>query len=946
MSKKQEPGMAFNMQKLNKIFAFLSVAFLVTVVWVFLDDYIRPWKAVQLKGMKIKKEKILKKIEAAEKGINKDSLAKLEMQLDASKKAVESRKKDIETSETELNQIKKDLKNETIVKGIANSQVSATLFEYGVAHSHHASNEKDLYKKLQSLKKDFAESSERMKILQAKEKSLKRKISSFSKEVVDTEKSITKIVGKRDLLLGAKNKLNMDEVFVLRNLPFIDFLDPTLKIRQVVLDNITDDRYFRHVPKVDRCMTCHVFIDEKGYEDQENPYKTHPNLDLMVGAKGKHPMKKFGCTTCHGGEGHRVNDFNSAAHMPKDLAQQKEWEKKYNWHEPHKVPIVQFRRGQYEAGCVKCHSNVEYIPEATVLNDGRRDIRKFGCYACHKIEGWEHNRKPGPSLEKIASKLDKEFFKNWVWSPKSFNKHAKMPQFFNQTNNDSPEFVKKNITEVNAIAEYVYNKSKPYKPFAKYTGGSAKRGKKLVREVGCFACHGDGEFVADSKKVDAFVGPYLSGIGSKVKNKDWMVSWLLKPSHYQEDTVMPSFRLSKREANDIATYLLAKKNKKFEELKFEPMSTKVRDDLLIEYFSAFSPVDVAKVKLSKMSDHERTMELGYRSVGKYGCYSCHNIEGFEGRAPIGPELTKLGSKPLTQFGFGHEKVAHSRDAWIKAHLINPRRWDNGADKPFKDLLRMPQFYMTEKQASDITVALIGQVADKVPATGVKQLDKDEAVVAEGMKVITKYNCIGCHQIDGAYGDILPLYDEDINQGPPRLVGQGHRVQADWFHYFLDNVYPIRFFDKEFAATPVRMPSFNFTNEERNKLVALFQHKSKQKTFEDNTQKVVWEKGERRGAIKLVESLACNSCHAGLAGSPSEPTAPDLKYAKRRLRPSWIKKWLSNPNAILEGTLMPNFWEDGESMDEEIFGGDPEKQQNALVKYILEIGEDKFSPNQK
>ena len=31
-------------------------------------------------------------------------------------------------------------------------------------------------------------------------------------------------------------------------------------------------------------------------------------------------------------------------------------------------------------------------------------------------------------------------------------------------------------------------------------------------------------------------------------------------------------------------------------------------------------------------------------------------------------------------------------------------------------------------ATEITVALMGQVADKVPATGVKQLDKYEAVV--------------------------------------------------------------------------------------------------------------------------------------------------------------------------------------------------------------------------
>ena len=46
------------------------------------------------------------------------------------------------------------------------------------------------------------------------------------------------------------------------------------------------------------------------------------------------------------------------------------------------------------------------------------------------------------------------------------------------------------------------------------------------------------------------------------------------------------------------------------------------------------------------------------------------IQGFEGRAPIGPDLSAIGSKPLTQFGFGHEKVEFKRDAWITAHLMN------------------------------------------------------------------------------------------------------------------------------------------------------------------------------------------------------------------------------------------------------------------------------------
>ena len=65
-----EPGMAYNMQKLHKVFAFLSVLFLITVFWVFLDDYSRPWKKVQLDAMQIKRGKLEAKIAQEKKSVN------------------------------------------------------------------------------------------------------------------------------------------------------------------------------------------------------------------------------------------------------------------------------------------------------------------------------------------------------------------------------------------------------------------------------------------------------------------------------------------------------------------------------------------------------------------------------------------------------------------------------------------------------------------------------------------------------------------------------------------------------------------------------------------------------------------------------------------------------------------------------------------------------------
>ena len=609
----------------------------------------------------------------------------------------------------------------------------------------------------------------------------------------------------------------------------------------------------------------------------------------------------------------------------------KEWVKKYNWHAPHKIPHPMFKVGQTEAGCVKCHSGVEFIPQADILNKGRRVIEKYGCYACHKIEGWEDKRRPGPSLAKIASKVDKEFFKNWVWQPRQFNPHTTMPSFFGQSNNSKEEFMVKNIAEVNAMAEYIWSVSEEYTPFAKYTKGDPKRGKELIKTVGCLSCHGVEGLEEESAKVSAYAGPYLTATGSKIKNPDWISSWIKRPSHYQEDTIMPSFRLTDKEAQDITAYLMGLRNKTFEEMAFEPLDEKVRDQLLVEYFSAFNSSKHAKKQVAQMLPGDRTLELGRRTVAKYGCYSCHQIAGFSSTAPIGAELSKIGSKPLTQFAFGHEHdIEHSRDGWIHAHLQNPRRWDEGVDRSFKDLLKMPSFSITEEEIKGVVVALLGQVSDTVPLAGVKRLNSAEFAMAKANSIINKYNCIGCHQVDGWGGDIAPLYEEDPNEGPPWLVAQGERTKSEWLYSFLSSPHTIRPWLK------IRMPTFNLTVEEKNKIVAGFQAQAQQVTFVPLA-KVVWQEGERQGAKKLFRELDCASCHT-TGFNREEATAPDLHVVAQRLRSDWIEKWMANPQEILEYTPMTNFWEGGESFEETVFDGDPQKQQQALVKYILELGQ--------
>src|SRR5213593_4179618 len=84
-----------------------------------------------------------------------------------------------------------------------------------------------------------------------------------------------------------------------RNAPVFDFMAPSERINQIILNNLYNDQPFKAIPRVDRCTTCHQGIDQKGFQDAPQPFRTHPNLDLYISSASPHPMETFGCNTWH-----------------------------------------------------------------------------------------------------------------------------------------------------------------------------------------------------------------------------------------------------------------------------------------------------------------------------------------------------------------------------------------------------------------------------------------------------------------------------------------------------------------------------------------------------------------------------------------------------------------------------------------------------------------------
>ena len=84
-----------------------------------------------------------------------------------------------------------------------------------------------------------------------------------------------------------------------------------------------------------------------------------------------------------------------------------------------------------------------------------------------------------------------------------------------------------------------------------------------------------------------------------------------------------------------------------------PLQEDIRNELITEHLLAANvPVAEAERQLKSMDDHQKTIFVGEKTIGRYGCFGCHTISGFEKASPIGVELTEEGSKLVERLDFG------------------------------------------------------------------------------------------------------------------------------------------------------------------------------------------------------------------------------------------------------------------------------------------------------
>jgi cytochrome c2 len=129
--------------------------------------------------------------------------------------------------------------------------------------------------------------------------------------------------------------------------------------------------------RVDRCPTCHQAVQWTGFENVSAPWRTHSAPILA-----RHPVDRFGCTLCHGGQGWAT--VREAAHGLVG-----------GWSEsrfdaaacPGGGRDGIDRRSMIEIGCNRCHRDDPTTPGMPVVNRAKALVAAKGCRACHRLDG-------------------------------------------------------------------------------------------------------------------------------------------------------------------------------------------------------------------------------------------------------------------------------------------------------------------------------------------------------------------------------------------------------------------------------------------------------------------------------------------------------------------------------------------------------------------------------
>ncbi len=329
MAEKKAVGHAYNIDFLNVVFAASSIFLFLSTIWMVWDDFDREWKNTQRQFTQLELEVTRQQLAQNAGRIDKAKLTGLQQQVGAAQKSMDGNRQRIDEINDRLSEIDARLYRTSKSAQFAKATYDVNRYAFEAERKANPEGTGELQKEIEAEAQRLNELNLEVQKVEAERTAAQAELGKYTAEVGRLQKEIDQINFEQTRLQRVVTNIEpslLKDYF--RNAPLLDFMAPTLTVRQIVTPNVVDDVNFARVAKMDRCTTCHLAIDRRGYEKYPQPYRTHPNLSAYVGSDSPHPMSTTGCTVCHQGLGGSTS-FLDASHYPGNVKQRQEWEEKY-----------------------------------------------------------------------------------------------------------------------------------------------------------------------------------------------------------------------------------------------------------------------------------------------------------------------------------------------------------------------------------------------------------------------------------------------------------------------------------------------------------------------------------------------------------------------------------------------------------------------------------------
>lgn len=760
----------YNIPRLNVIFIITSLLLLGSVVWMVWYDYKREWKTQQSKAQEFEKLKLVLDVKAAEDKAQAANIDQIRLQLQEATQKLKAEREAVEKLEDNEALLKTALSVATNRYQAEKSNLDAVVSQYDAMVELNPDNP-ELSKKLKKVteqREGLLKFKVAMEAAKTKHDEAAAQLAKEKETETDLDKQVKKLTKDRGLVEARLDKLSDVKLNLIDRVPMLEFAAPFTRIQQVIAEDQKYDLNFTQVSRIDRCSTCHTFIEKRDglepgqqgfrFSELPHPWRSHPRLDLFLSPDSPHPVQKFGCSTCHFGWDRGVG-FVSAAHTPQFYPMEKKYvycDGMKRWMEPSAFSgLEQTYQSSHDALDTWKKSLEErrdkLLKEVSAKGTAAPElaVKKNELVVVKQDLGQVKQILASlPKVENLEKAKNKESTQAQVWH----DQYGWHPMHHKEDPMRPKEFVESSCWKCHLNVTWIPQKPLPEGMNGANTGDKINQAIRLVEQAGCYACHriqqlettakhkvAAGETIQAianrfssepqlilaanglAKPADLKVGrditvpirvptdraaPTLTKIQSKV-TKEWMEKWLSNPKEFRANTYMPQFW--GLDNNRAGMKYLSQDGKQ----TFDWGDRNIAEMHAITEF-VFSRADAS---VEYPAPPQGNPENGKKLVAEVGCYGCHVEKETWEQLPAKDRMYRTRGPMLSGGGSKYSP------GWLYAWLKDPSQYHAAT--------RMPNLRLSDGDAADITSYLLqdkNQAFDDKKVADVKPDVLDDMVV--------------------------------------------------------------------------------------------------------------------------------------------------------------------------------------------------------------------------